>query len=53
VAATLAWDALDGERPHVTVRDAATRLALPDPWKDFEDARRPLTAAIRRRVGAA
>lgn len=54
VAATLAWDELDADdRPHVTVRDAAARLALPDPWKDFEDARRPLTAAIRRRVAAA
>jgi len=53
VAATLAWNELEGERPHVTLRDAAARLARPDPWKDFDDARRPLTAAMRRRVAAA
>jgi len=53
VAATLAWDELDGERPLVNVRDAAARLSTPDPWKDFEDARRPLTTAMRRRVSPA
>jgi bifunctional non-homologous end joining protein LigD len=53
VAATLSWDELrSSERPVWNVRDASSRLDLPDPWADFEEARRPLTSAMRKRVGS-
>ena len=53
VAATLSWDELRSpERPVWNVRDALSRLDLPDPWADFEKARRPLTRAMRQRVGS-
>jgi bifunctional non-homologous end joining protein LigD len=53
IAAPLAWAELDAEeRPEITVRDAHTRLLRPDPWGEFEDARRPLTRGMLRRVGA-
>jgi bifunctional non-homologous end joining protein LigD len=54
IAAPLSWDELDAEdRPEFTVRDAHARLMRPDPWAEFDDARRPLTRAMQRRVGAA
>jgi bifunctional non-homologous end joining protein LigD len=55
VAMPLDWDEL-GRRtgpPVFSLRDAPTRLALPDPWRDFEASRRPLTAQAMRRVGPA
>jgi DNA primase len=53
VAVPLAWEELDPEtRPVFSLREARTRLALPDPWAGFDDARRPLTRAMLRRVGA-
>ncbi|HEX6316130.1 MAG TPA: DNA ligase D [Gemmatimonadaceae bacterium] len=52
IAAPLAWEEIDGaERPVFTVRDARERLARPDPWAGFDDARRALTRAMQRRVG--
>ncbi|HZI27991.1 MAG TPA: non-homologous end-joining DNA ligase [Gemmatimonadaceae bacterium] len=54
VAAALAWAELDAdERPEITVRDAHARLMRPDPWSEFDNARRPLTRAMQRRVGTA
>jgi len=51
VAATLSWEEAEGdEQPRVTLRDAATRLTRPDPWAAFEDSRRPLTAAMKRKL---
>jgi len=53
VAAPLAWDEVDADqRPLVSLRDAPARLSQPDPWAGFEEARRALTLAMRRRVGA-
>jgi bifunctional non-homologous end joining protein LigD len=53
VAATLSWDELRSPtRPVIGVRDAPARLNLPDPWGDFERSRRPLTRAMRKRVGS-
>jgi bifunctional non-homologous end joining protein LigD len=53
VAATLFWDELESpERPVWNVRNAPARLDLTDPWADFEKARRPLTSAMRKRVGS-
>jgi bifunctional non-homologous end joining protein LigD len=53
VAVPLRWEELDAEtRPVFSLREARTRLALPDPWAGFDDARRPLTRAMLRRVGA-
>jgi bifunctional non-homologous end joining protein LigD len=53
IAVPLAWEEMDSaERPVFTVRNAHERLTRPDPWADFEDARRALTRAMQRRVGA-
>ena len=53
VATPLAWEELDADvRPEFRVRDAHARLMKRDPWADFDDARRPLTRAMQRRVGA-
>jgi bifunctional non-homologous end joining protein LigD len=53
VAAPLAWERLGAdERPVLSLRDALATLSEPDPWAAFEASRRPLTAAMRRRVGA-
>ena len=53
IAAPLSWNELDADvRPVFTVRDAQARLTRPDPWDEFEDARRPLTRAMQRRLGA-
>jgi bifunctional non-homologous end joining protein LigD len=53
VAVPLAWDELDPHtRPFISLRDAPARLAQPDPWADFEAARRRLSADMRRRVDA-
>jgi bifunctional non-homologous end joining protein LigD len=53
VAAPLAWERLAAdERPVLSVRDALATLSEPDPWAEFEASRRPLTSAMRRRVGA-
>jgi bifunctional non-homologous end joining protein LigD len=53
IAAPLAWNELKTEeRPLITVRDAHARLMRTDPWAEFEDARRPLTRAMQRRVGS-
>jgi len=41
------------QRPEFPVRDAHARLMRPDPWADFDNARRPLTRAMQRRVGVA
>ena len=50
---TLDWTEIDSDdRPQITVRDAHRRLTRRDPWADFEKARRPLTRAMQRRVGA-
>jgi bifunctional non-homologous end joining protein LigD len=51
VAMPLDWDELESRTgpPVFGLREAPARLALPDPWRDFESSRRPLTAqAIRR-----
>jgi bifunctional non-homologous end joining protein LigD len=53
VAATLDWSEIEtDEAPRVTLRDAPSRLVLPDPWAEFERSRRRLTDSMRRRVGA-
>jgi bifunctional non-homologous end joining protein LigD len=53
VAAPLAWEELDAEeRPVVSLRDAPERLARADPWAGFEQARRALTASMRRQLAA-
>ncbi len=54
IAMPLAWDELDGrdEPLRFALRDAAARLAEPDPWRDFEASRRPLSASALQRVGA-
>ena len=52
VAATLAWDEVEGDvHPRVSLRDAPPRLARPDP-AEFEASRRAINAAMRRRIGA-
>ena len=53
VALPIAWDELASlSAPlHESVREAPRRLAMPDPWAEFEASRRPLTAAARKRVG--
>jgi bifunctional non-homologous end joining protein LigD len=51
VAMPLDWDELGSRTgpPVFGLREAPARLALADPWQDFEASRRPLTAqAIRR-----
>jgi bifunctional non-homologous end joining protein LigD len=51
VAMPIDWDELGSRTgpPVFGLREAPARLELPDPWKDFEASRRPLTAqAIRR-----
>ncbi len=54
VAATLPWDEVErDDQPRVTLRDAPARLSRPDPWADFDASRRALTAAMRRKMGAA
>jgi bifunctional non-homologous end joining protein LigD len=52
VAMPLAWEELEGTRamPIFDVRSARERLALPDPWSDFESSRRAITAQARRRI---
>ncbi len=51
IAAPLAWEELVGDaRPLFTVRDVEARMAVPDPWADFESSRRALTKAMRDRV---
>jgi bifunctional non-homologous end joining protein LigD len=53
VAATLAWEEVErDDAPRVTLRDAADRLARPNPWAEFDASRRPLTAAAKRKIGA-
>jgi bifunctional non-homologous end joining protein LigD len=50
VAMPLAWDELDPRAkapPRWSVRDAAARLAQPDPWAAFETSRRALTQQIQ------
>jgi bifunctional non-homologous end joining protein LigD len=43
VAMPLSWEELDERRmPRFDVRSAPARLALADPWADFERSRRPL-----------
>jgi bifunctional non-homologous end joining protein LigD len=52
VAMPIDWEELDGKTgpPVWSIREARARLALPDPWKEFEASRRPLTATAMRRV---
>ncbi len=53
VAMPLAWDELDPSGkglPRWSVREAPARLAQPDPWAAFEDARRPLDKKTQARV---
>jgi bifunctional non-homologous end joining protein LigD len=52
VSIPLAWDELERAKkmPQWNVRNATDRLALPDPWKDFESSRRVLTTRARRRI---
>jgi bifunctional non-homologous end joining protein LigD len=47
VALPIAWDELESlSAPlYESVRDAPRRMNAPDPWADFEAARRPLTRA--------
>lgn len=53
IAMPIAWEELDGQTEALQfgLRDAAARLAEPDPWRDFESSRRPLGRAALRRVG--
>jgi len=52
VAMPIAWEELDQARkmPQWSVRNAPDRLALPDPWKDFDKSRRVLTNRARQRI---
>jgi len=53
VAMPLAWDELAAdELPIFGLREAPSRLELPDPWADFETSRRALTREMRARVDA-
>jgi bifunctional non-homologous end joining protein LigD len=52
VAMPIAWEELDSKAgpPVWSIREAPARLALPDPWRDFEASRRALTARAMSRV---
>jgi bifunctional non-homologous end joining protein LigD len=53
VAIPLGWEELDpaADGPPIwSVREAPERLAIADPWRDFEAARSVLTARARARV---
>ena len=54
VAIPIAWDELEASSapPRESVREVPRRMAAPDPWADFEAARRPLTRAALARVEA-
>jgi bifunctional non-homologous end joining protein LigD len=53
VAVPVTWEELETSRAPIleSVREVPRRLASPDPWADFEAARRPLTRAALARVG--
>jgi bifunctional non-homologous end joining protein LigD len=52
VAMPIDWEELDAKAgpPLWNLREARARLRLPDPWRDFEASRRPLTAKAIRQV---
>jgi bifunctional non-homologous end joining protein LigD len=54
VALPLAWDELEalGAPLHESPREALARLERPDPWREFEASRRPLSREALRRVGS-
>jgi bifunctional non-homologous end joining protein LigD len=54
VALPIAWNELESLSAPLkeSVREAPRRLALRDPWADFEASRRPLTRAALDRVDA-
>ena len=56
VAAPLRWDELESDVRHdyFTIRNLPARLRSlrKDPWHDYESTRRPITAAMRKRLGA-
>ena len=49
----MTWEELEASRTPIleSVREVPRRLAEPDPWADFEAARRPLTRAALARIG--
>lgn len=55
VALPISWDELEALAGPLreNVREARRRLAQPDPWADFEAARRPLSRKALRAVGVA
>ena len=52
VAWPIAWDELEtlAQPLRESVREAPRRMAMPDPWADFEASRRPLTRSALARV---
>ena len=48
----MSWDELGASSEPIreSVREVPRRLVDPDPWADFESARRPLTRAALKRV---
>jgi bifunctional non-homologous end joining protein LigD len=54
VALPLSWDELASLQspPRESVREVPRRMAMADPWADFEASRRPLTRAALARVRA-
>jgi bifunctional non-homologous end joining protein LigD len=53
VSLPLAWDELDKDpRANFTIRTVPARLEKQagDPWRDYEEARRALTAKLLRRL---
>ena len=55
VSVPLRWDELkkDKREEYFTIANVPTRLRRlgEDPWRDYEAARRPITAAMRRNLG--
>jgi bifunctional non-homologous end joining protein LigD len=53
IAIPVTWDELEASSAPIleSVREVLRRMADPDPWADFEAARRPLTRAALARVG--
>jgi bifunctional non-homologous end joining protein LigD len=52
VAWPVAWEELESLSSPLreSIREASRRMAMPDPWADFEAARRPITRAALARV---
>ena len=53
VSVPLHWEELteDLQPAAFTVKNAAERLSLPDPWEGFTTTRQSITAAMRRKLG--